>query len=251
MKKLLLLIIILSTLASPETVQAQSTFRYGGELGLSISQLPERMSSVTENGQGKRFERTNPLPGPLVGLATELTVKRYIRFTMGAQYQLAGARYYFNQKDKDYHTKKNYSYEYWENKTMHKLSFPVSAGFVLSEWKLQPSLFVGYRPNYFIKGEESGRSIFVQESQETRRGENSFDPFDTFSSARRFQHQVFAGFSSSIGEHIKVSFTYHAGGQLHYGEHNATSYYYTYNNNDWIISATYLLRAKKKDQETE
>ena len=243
MKKLFLVSIVAFTLTA---VHGQTTLKYAPELGLAFSQFPKN-NSYSENGT----MTTTPLYSPLIGGITELTIKKHLQFTTGLEYQMTGQRFHSHQNGYNIYNG-NYTSDTWEKQTFHKLCFPMTVGFKFKIWKLQPSLFAGYRLNYFFAGKYYSESVVDHDNPaRNTTTENEFNPFDGDKlewPIRHFNNQFLYGISTSIGQHLKISFTFNSGRQFSYKESAISCFFYSFPNNDYLTTVTYLFKTSTKSK---
>jgi hypothetical protein len=231
-------------------VCGQTTFKYGAELGLAFSQFPKNNSYTISDRNDKVTETTSPLYSPLVGLTTNLIVKNYLQFSIGLQYQNTGQRYHYHRDGNDLYYNVTYRHDVWENQTFHKLCLPISAGLTIKVWKMQPSIFIGYRFNYFISGKYYNKSIFDHDIDSLSFSrEYEFNPLDKDEiewSVKPFHGQFFYGFATAIGQHFKISATVARGQRIYYSESAISCLPFGFTNNDYIVTVAYFLPTLKK-----
>jgi len=229
--------------------QSQTTFKYGAEAGLAFSQFPTDKSFIIQSRNDKVTETIIPLYSPLIGLTTDLTIKKYLNFTAGLQYQTTGQRYHYHRDGNDLLYGATYRHDIWENQTFHKLCLPLTIGLSLKVWKLQPTIFIGYRQNYFISGKYYSKSIFDHDDPaRDATNENDLNPLDRNEiewTAKSFQRQFIYGFTTAIGQHLKISVTVARGQRIHYSESAISCLPYGFQNNDYLATVTYFLPTLK------
>lgn len=150
MKKNILLLFI--TVWVLHAAEAQPIFNFGPELGLSISQLPEKDNYISKSGNDNVKSHTNPLFGTLAGVHAQLILKKIFLFTTGLQYEMAGSRYTFHNDGFNPMHNLNFTADIKENQTFQKICLPLSAGITFPLFKVHLSIYCGYRANYFIDG---------------------------------------------------------------------------------------------------
>lgn len=150
MKKIFFLLFI--SLTVMQAANAQWIFNCGPELGLSISQLPEKDNYTSTSGNDHIQSKTNPLYGPLAGIHAQLILKKVFLFTTGIQYVMSGSRHTFHNDGFNPMHNLDFTADIKENQTFQKLCLPLSAGITFPLFHVHLSLFVGYRANYFIDG---------------------------------------------------------------------------------------------------
>jgi hypothetical protein len=137
-----------------------------------------------------------------------------------------------------------------EDITFHKLCLPLSVGFTVNIWKLQPSIFVGYRPNYFLSGKYYSKSVFNHSIDSLDMiGENTFNPLDASDAGwpvKHFNNQFFYGFSTFICQHFKISITINSGNEIYFSQEGGTCLPYFFYNNDYAATVTYLFQTSRK-----
>jgi len=248
MKKYLFLLAMASFMAFSKIGHAQTTFKFGPEMGIGISQFSKENSYVIQSRNDQVKEKRSPVYGPLLGFTTELTVNKYFQFNAGLQYQKTGERYYYHRDGNDLLYNATYQSETWEDQTFHKLCLPLSAGLTLKAWKFQPAVFVGYRPNFFLSGKNSYKFNFDHE--DPARDEDSkieFNPVNVEFPFRKFRNQFFLGVSSNLGQQLKISLIYNSGKEILYQEGNYPGCRpYSFKNNDFLFSIAYLFSAPER-----
>lgn len=235
--------------------QSQTIFNYGIELGVAFSQFPQNKSYIIQERNDIVSETTNPLYSPLLGLTSNLTIKKHFQLSAGIQYQMIGERYHYHRDGNDLLYNATYKHDQWRNQTFHKLCFPVSAGLTIKVWKLQPSFYIGYRPNYIIAGKYYYKNVFDHEdlskSSTTEKKLNIFDTNDFELPPKKFNSQFFYGISIPYG-HYEFTINYYKGVQITYAEYKpidfcATGLITSFQNNEFSISVKYkFLNQKNK-----
>jgi hypothetical protein len=230
--------------------QSQFTFKYGVEAGLAVSPfLKNKFYSV--QSETHRTTQTNvPLYSPLIGLTTDLTIKKHLNLTAALQYQMTGQRNHYYREANDPLYNATYRNEAWENQTFHKLCFNLTAGLTLKVWKLQPTIFIGYRLNYFISAKHYIKSVYDHDDPaKDATYEYEINPLDKSEldwTVKRFHRQICAGFSTAIGKHLKISLSVNESGRVFYSESAISCLPYGFTNNDYLATVTYFLPTLKK-----
>ena len=204
----LIFIIILSII--PQTGLTQPVSKIGLELGLSFSQFPtkDNWSSIYD----LETTRIKPLISPLIGISREWVVSKHIKFNSGLIYHMTGTRSYI--LDQNISGAIVEYTETWENLKMHKICLPLTIGYVFRLGKLQPSLYLGITPNYIFS-----LSMEVHDHSHYRIDNKYGGAEDTYSESGRFSlnphknlmNQFTLGFSTPLGQHIKIDLNYNAG----------------------------------------
>lgn len=146
MKKFLL--ILLATFLLSE-MQAQPIFNFGPEVGLTVSQFPEKDNYTTINDDAQ--SKTMPLFGPLAGIQAQLILRKLFLFTTGLQFEMAGNRYTFHNDGTDPNNfNLAFTGDITENQTYNKICLPLSAGITFPLFKVHISMYGGWRGNYFL-----------------------------------------------------------------------------------------------------
>jgi hypothetical protein len=229
--------------------QSQFTFKYGVEAGLAVSPfLKNKFYSV--QSETHRTTQTNlPLYSPLIGLTTDLTIKKHLNLTAALQYQMTGQRNHYYREANDPLYNATYRNETWENQTFHKLCFNLTAGLTLKVWKLQPTIFIGYRLNYFVSAKHYIKSVYDHDNPaKDANFEIEFNPLDKNEIAapvKPFHRQICAGFSLAIGKRLKISVSANESGQVYYSNEIYSSNY-SFTNNDYLATVTYFLPTHNK-----
>ena len=236
--------------------QSQITFNCGPEIGLAFSQLPRFKTSTTIGLHDKVRRTMLPLPGPLVGFNGQLTAKNHFQFSIGIQYQMTGEYYHYHRDGTDIIHNAKYISDEWENQTYHKLCIPFTAGFTFRIYKVHPSIFIGYRPNFFFAGKYYNKNVFNHDDDArdkiTERRFNPFDPEQCEILPKAFNKQFIFGLSVSTGQHLEFVITFIPGQIISYAEYApagfcATGSYNYFRNNDFSLSIKYkICKSTKK-----
>jgi hypothetical protein len=130
---------------------AQSSYLFGIELGISISQFPDnsRWDEISRSGTIE----INPLISPLLGISKDWTFVKHIQISCGLQYQRSGYRKY--EYTKYTWPVFNIYYETWRTIKIHKICAPISLGYKFKVNKVIPQIYFGTRPNYVLLAHES------------------------------------------------------------------------------------------------
>jgi len=144
-----------------------------------------------------------------------------------------------------------YTSDTWENQTFHKLCLPLTIGYTFKIWKIQPTVFVGLRPNLFLTGKYYYKSVFdATDNTEDQFRENEYNPVDQAEiPINRLNNQLLIGFSTLIGEQLKISLTYNKGQEIHYSEYEQYGWekHYSYlKNSDYGLSLSYFFKTIEK-----
>jgi hypothetical protein len=250
---ILLLTLAILTIVTP-IVQSQTPHKLGLEIGFAFSKFPYNKSYIRHEGYIDKYicyrtETSVPLYSPLLGLTSNLKIKKNFQYTFGIQYQKTGNRNHIREYVDDIN-RGTYKWDEWENQTFHKLCLPVSFGFTTKIWKLQPSIFIGLRPNIFLKGKYFNRSVSIEFSplQDTVMYVYEFNPVDARKLERpvRFDMQAFCGFSTLIGEKIRLSVTLNYGSDICYSISANSCTPYSFHNKDYAFSISYLIPVTNK-----
>ena len=151
-KPIRLLTLLALLLTFSRTGWTQTSFKYGPELGVSVSQLPKINSYNVESRGDQVSEKTVPLISPLLGFYGQVILKKHLQFTGSLQYQITGKRYHYHRDGNDLLDGGTYTSDEWENQTFQKLCLPLTIGYLFRTAKLQPSIFAGIRPNFIFSG---------------------------------------------------------------------------------------------------
>jgi len=125
---------------------SQSISSFGLELGITFSQFKTE-NSISQYGE-TITTTINPIISPLLGVSKYWPLTKHFQIATGLQYQMAGKRTYSYT---DYAATTSYSKE-WEIIKMHKLSFPITFGYLFKLGKFEPYLYLGVRPNIILSG---------------------------------------------------------------------------------------------------
>jgi len=135
----------------------------------------------------------------------------------------------------------------------------LTIGYTFKLGKIQPAVFVGVRPNLFLTGTHYYKSVIdATDNTEDQTRENEYNPVSSDqggTSVKRLNNQFLVGFSTIIGQHLKISLTYNQGTGIYYSEYEQVGWepHYSYfKNSDFGLSLTYLLSTlSKKTSATE
>jgi len=226
----------------------QMNFTFGSELGMTFSPVPEGYSYAVKGLNNYVEETYSPLYSPLVGLSGQTIMKKYIKFTIGLQYQMIGQTYIYHSDDLQNLT--TYTTEQSKKQRFHKLCIPLTTGFTFKLSKLQPSLFIGYRLNYFIYGYyytkyisdnaiNTGDISYEEKYNPVSQSESEF-PVKKYS---LYNNQIIFGLSLEY-EKIKISIIYNKGTSIFFAKYKppagcVTGYFNEFINTDYMISIGY------------
>jgi hypothetical protein len=242
MRKIILILLIVLMGLSQFGI-AQTVFKYGPELGVTFSRFPKKW---TEGQEGITFDKVslNPMISPLIGINGQLTLVKYLQFTMGLQYQMAGDRFYSHREGSNLGIA--YTTDTWIKQTFHKICLPLTVGFTFRIGKVFPSIYGGYRPNLFIAGKKYSKSTRNDELPDEYES-NLFTPGPEVTPFKRYAGQWVAGFSLGIGQNINIALNANFGTDMMYGVGCFCS---VYKNSDYALSLTYLFTSCAKKTST-
>ncbi len=226
--------------------QSQIDINYKLEAGISFSQLPRSYLS-TNSRNDKIKEITTPLPGPLLGFHGQLTARKCYQFTIGLQYQMTGKCYHYHRDGNDLLYSANYTSDTWENLSFHKLCIPLTIGYNFKTHKINPTIFIGLRPNFILTGRYYYKYKFDHDNNTkdlTR--EQNFDLFDPNQNAKHFNNQFLLGFSVSTGTHLEFVLNFILGQGISFEKYIGPSPFIIFLNNDFSISIKYKIGQPEK-----
>jgi hypothetical protein len=223
-KHIILIIIFLLTIFS-QRVFAQIDFRFGPELGLSVTTKPE-------NPYFSEMKYTQRLRSQF-GVDGLLRINDKVIISSGLQYERTG--YYGEYTDSS-------GSKYVEAIDFQKLCIPLTFGISFKILKLSPSIFVGYRPNIFLSGKKEANN-------------KSFNLYFDGSTTKRYISQFTIGLSAEVIKTLRVKLSCSAGPSLEY----SIPYYFSsgpltgrwgdiggsFKNSELSLSLTYLFKSKK------
>lgn len=219
----------------------QVVLKYGPELGVSTSGFPKKETWPIFAGQEK--VETNLFLGPLIGFKGQAVLGKNLQFDFGLQYQMAGERSYSR-------TEINFEYpggtytqidDYWSEEIFHKLCLPATVGYKFSIGKVQPVVFCGIRPGFFISGKGYEKAIYNQKLIQ----EYNVVPFKSnpdFVKLKHFTLQYTSGLSVQVGQNLNLAVSASIGKDLPYGFWEGVAF--RYRNTDYSLSVSYLFKAK-------
>ncbi|MCK4346278.1 MAG: hypothetical protein KAX05_13425 [Bacteroidales bacterium] len=197
-------------------------------------------------------QTTIPLPGPLFGFYGQLTARKHYQFSIGMQYQMIGKYYHYHRDGNDLLYNANYTSDEWENQTFHKLCVPLTVGFTFRIHKVHPSIFIGYRPNFFLTGRYYYKYNLNHDDNTkdliTERKLNPFDPDQCKIQAKHFNKQFIFGLSVSSGQHLEFMVSIIPGQIISYAEYKP--YYNGFTNSDLLLSIKYKILQSTKEIST-
>jgi hypothetical protein len=241
----LIFIIILSII--PRFGLTQSISKFGLEFGVSFSQFTtkDNWSSIYDI----ETTRIKPLISPLIGISREWIILKHFRFNSGLEYHMTGTRSYI--LDQNISGAMVEYTETWENLKMHKICLPLTLGYIFTLGKIQPSFYLGITPNYiFSLNTESHDHSHYRIDNQYGGTEDSYSETGRYSlnPHKKLMNQFTFGFSTTIGQHIKININYNAGhnyyttAYTYQGNHS----HYTYIENISIPSSDYIITMQYK-----
>ena len=225
--KLKILIIILFLAILPQIVFAQTIFRFGPELGITVTSLNQ--------GLGYPDEKITPFISPLIGISGQLKITKHFLLTTALQYEYIGYIGYLRGPSNP------------EAIKYHKLCIPFTFGVAFGKSKIKPALFIGYRPNLIL----SGNNKF-----DWNLGTINQDPFSFDHPPKRYTNQFTTGISTYFGNSLVINLSYSAGQRIEFGYTTTFIHHYVIQetrfiegnpvkNSEFAISLTYLFKSKK------
>ena len=128
--------------------QAQTTFKYGLELGYAFPEAIEKPNEqFVGNSRGDIFikNRSNK-SSPLFGIASDLLIGKHLRLSFGAQYQTLGSHYSERRDGNDLYHHSTFRSTENIDQSFTKLCFPVTIGVTAKIWKFSPTFFYWNAP---------------------------------------------------------------------------------------------------------
>jgi hypothetical protein len=244
------------SIALMQACLAQTLLNYGAELGLSFSHFPQK-DSYNIGTTDYVTTKTNPLISPIIGLNGQMKIKKHFQLTLGIQYQMIGTSYYYHRdgrvpRDPGIPASFTYTSDELEKQTYHKLCLPLTIGFILKIGKIQPSVFIGVRPNLFLAGRYYSKFVFdATDNSQDQTIEIEYDPLDSKQTSmplKQFDDQLLYGLSVCIGQHFKISLSKNSGKQLYYSESSISCFVTSFYNRDYNITLIYFLKPLTQKQ---
>lgn len=198
---------------------SQINFRVGLDAGISRTYR-----------QNLIIGKLPPFFSPLFGISGLLNFpSHHVRLTMGFQYEKVG-----------YHEGGSYPNE----NVFNKLSIPITTGLMLGTSKINPVVYIGYRPNILLSGTYQEYGVIS-------------NPFNFEYPPKRYTNQFIIGFSASLIKNLIFNLSYCAGQSIefgysltHYGHAPGSISTFNYTNqiknNELLIILTYLFKSNKK-----
>ncbi|MDX1349179.1 MAG: outer membrane beta-barrel protein [Putridiphycobacter sp.] len=234
---------------------SQTTFRYGGELGISASVLPRWVNSKIMETDTK-YSKLLPIVGPIAGLTLQMTTKDIFQLNIGIQYQLTGYKDYSIRDGRiprvpELPEQFTYTHERWEEQTFHKLNIPMTIGYVFRERKFKHSIFLGYATNIFLSGKYyyAYKTDATDDSQD-RSNEHEYNPVSTTGvPIPKIAGQITTGYTLALSKRLSLKATLQYGKSfehLNYKPYGWETYYNYFKNKSIAISAVYFLYKTKQ-----
>lgn len=231
----------------------QIWYNYGIELGPSFSQFSKSDSYIESTD--RVTIKSNPIISPLIGLTGQLIIKKHLQVSIGLQYQMIGMQYNYH-RDGRIPRNNNPALFYYtqddnEKQLFHKLCIPLIFGYKFKVLKMQSTIFIGYRLNRFITGEYSFKTNFnATIDSEDYKYEYKFNPVnpnETAFTMITYSQQFLIGISTSLGQHITISFYFNKGQIITYSRYMSFGTEdcigMGFNNSEFGINVTYYLKS--------
>ena len=199
---------------------SQSTFRFGPDLGLSVT-----------SRQNEFIGKLPRLLSPQVGISGLLNFpSHHVQLTLGFQYEKVGYRE---------------GGTYPNENVFNKLSIPITTGIMLGTSRINPVVYIGYRPNILLSGTDQEYGI-------------KSNPFNAPYPPKRYTNQFIIGFSTCFVNNFVLNLSYCIGQSIEFGypttsySHapggggTTTIYWNQIKNNEFSINLTYLFKLNKK-----
>jgi hypothetical protein len=212
----LVLVYILSII--PQIGISQSLSKFGLEVGISFSQF-----TVKDYEKPKLFwietSKISPLISPLIGISREWKILNHFQFKSGLQFHNTGTRTYLMDK---YDNGIGYS-ETWENIRIYKICLPLVFEYLFKIGELQPSVYLGMRPNFIVSGSENSNyhSHYKIDERDAGFEDEYYEDQAFLNPHKRLMNQYLIGISTAVGKHFKINLSYNLG-------HNYSTTEYTY-----------------------
>jgi hypothetical protein len=258
-KKLIVVFLTFSQL-----VFAQISPKIGLEAGISASKSADEDNRYqyytgfsTSNTASEFSFDSKPTPGFLAGVSAEWRLRNYIRLTSGLLFHNINTRY--NIRGSQTSSIGIWDFEEWGEEKLFKLSVPLTAGYIFNQGKLRPSVNLGVRLNYMLRGginQKYSNSFFsFYENRSTNwEDEVEINPFgpesEYFIPAKKFVGQLIIRLSTDIGEYFSFNLTCNIGLNnscesiyVHRGNYSTsyTSEYCRVSNSDFTVSISYYI----------
>ena len=220
------ILLLLSLAILQQIVFAQTDFRFGPELGISVTSHNQ--------GYGYREEKISPFISPLIGISGLLKISNHFQLTTALQYEYIGYQTGpYNPEEIRY----------------DKLCIPFTFSVAFGKSKIKPAVFIGYRPNLLLAGNKKTDWGGVS-------GINNLDPFSYDHPPKKYTNQFTTGLSTYFGKNLVINLSYSAGQLIefgytttiiHHGVIPETRYIEetSVKNNEFAISLMYLFKSKK------
>ena len=135
---------------------AQVEFNIGPKIGISVAHLPTNSEKrILETDFVTRANYSTI--GPVLGISSQLILWNHLELTAGIQYQNTNRKSSYNKDGRiprDFDIPEWYTYTtvIQEEQSFNKITFPFTIGFTSNIWNINPSIYLGFNPNFFLNG---------------------------------------------------------------------------------------------------
>lgn len=243
-RKFLLYVIFL--IGTTVTGSAQTNFNWGPEVGFSFCGFKQTSSEtghfdVTTNS-------TIPTKSILLGMNTQLDIKKHFNLNVGLRFQTTGQKYESVRTGRMFVSDDemaNYVTTNTTEQLYHKISLPLSIGFQFHIGNIATNLIVGYNQNYFLNGSyietsNTDSEVDAYDFQNT----TSQNPFTVGYPVNHFNSQLNTGISFTYKNSIVLKADANFGGYLSFADPSPYNFCSISSggmqNKDYTLSVSYL-----------
>jgi hypothetical protein len=227
---------------------SQIKVSFGLEAGANYSGIPNKYNISTQLSKNKLFTQQSnaPLFRPMLGIWGKAVWSNHFSTHLGFQYVKVGNHYNFHQETSD-STQNVVTIE--DNNTIQsfqRLSFPMTINYDFFIKKLKMNLFLGYKINYFLRGDYYQRHLLVNSNnlnnEMWERNRNPFDKEDFSTPAKRFRSGAFVGAGMYFNTRFSLTLNYGFNQSLSFGTKTITNEVYNiYGNQDIFFILRYRI----------
>lgn len=243
-KKIFLTITFLTII---QVAFSQVKFSLGCELGANSSGIPTTHKRIIATRNDLVKETNRPIISPKIGLWTKMELGKHFYSNIGIQYLKVGNKYHHHKDGNDLLYNETYTFDEWKNHRFNKISIPLSLGY---NFRIKNGKFysgIGYRLNYYTKGELTNKVLFVEKNHPSNIDRNeTLNPFDKNQysvTANKWNSGLFLEVGTYITKKINLEIGYTINQNITYGNiYGWEGNFESYNNNDISMTLKYSLR---------
>lgn len=209
--------------------KSMQKFSIGPEIGLGFSQMPNTSVNVNSYNDVATTERQIGLPNIVIGISTELKIRRKLSFISGIQYQKIN-----NQLET---TRSNNPTTTLEKLSISKIGVPIVLNASLSKKPSHFSALAGIRQNFILSGHYTPSYA----------GSNPYYPMNVKTAAEPLQNQLpqlLLGSAYQVKNGFRITAVANLGAVYYFSNIIENCLPTSYNNTDVNLTATYFLGKK-------